>query len=69
MGFEEYKKKKRDYHAARCKHKMKVGKSKPDAKVDISTPTLGYGNKKQLFTIWSWSVNVLSPRRVYGMSS
>lgn len=29
----------RSYQAARCKHKMKVGKSKPDAKIDINTPT------------------------------
>ena len=40
MGFEKNKTQNtRDYQASRCKHKMKVGKSKPDAKIDINTPT------------------------------
>ena len=39
MGFEKNKHNTRDYQAARCKHEIKVGKSKPDAKIDINTPT------------------------------
>ena len=34
------KPKTRNCYAARCKHKMKVEKFKPDAKIDVNTPRL-----------------------------
>ena len=45
--FRNTKQNTRDHNAARCEHKMKVGKSKPDAKIDIKGNLHSY-NKSAL---------------------